>query len=137
VGRRQGSRRTGFATVANMGGGEPRQVIDGAPASVLRGVDLSGLGGRADEEALRLAAEDALQPFDLARGPLFRPLLLSLREGDHVFLGSMHHIVSDGWSMGVLVRELGALYGALAAGRPSPRPEPAGPDAGFAGWARR
>src|SRR5206468_1165368 len=55
--------------------------------------------------------------------PLFRPLLLQLGETEHVLLGSMHHIVSDGWSMGVLVREVGALYAAFAAGRPSPLPE--------------
>ena len=54
---------------------------------------------------------------------VFRPLLLVLGETEHVLLGSMHHIASDGWSTGVLVREVGALYAALAAGRPSPLPE--------------
>ena len=63
------------------------------------------------------------RPFDLARGPLLRARLLrARRRATTCSLLTMHHIVSDGWSMGVLVRELGALYAAFAAGRPSPLP---------------
>src|SRR5206468_9685845 len=82
------------------------------------------------------AAEDARRPFDLERGPLFRPALIALGEGDHVVLGSMHHVVSDGWSRGVLVREIGALYAAFAAGRPSPLPALPVQYADYAAWQR-
>ena len=62
--------------------------------------------GEREEEARRLVSEEARRPFDLAQGPLFRSTLLRLGEDDHVLLLTMHHIVSDGWSMGVLYREL-------------------------------
>ncbi|WP_063748729.1 non-ribosomal peptide synthetase, partial [Chondromyces apiculatus] len=68
----------------------------------------------------RLVDEEARRPFDLARGPLFRATLLRVSEREHVLLATMHHIISDGWSMGVFMRELGALYEAFATGQPSP-----------------
>ncbi|MBB4233418.1 amino acid adenylation domain-containing protein, partial [Rhizobium mongolense] len=76
------------------------------------------LQGRPDAEAalLDLCHEEARTPFDLARGPLIRGRLIRLADDDHVFLLTQHHIVSDGWSMGVLVRELSSLYRAFAAG---------------------
>ena len=74
-------------------------------------IDLAGLpAAAAPEEARRLAREEALRPFDLARGPLLRAALLRLGEAEHALLLTMHHIVSDGWSLRVLVRELSALY---------------------------
>lgn len=83
--------------------------------------DLSGLdAARREAEMQRLVQEDARQPFDLAQGPLLRSRLLMLAPDAHVVLVNMHHIVSDGWSMGVLVREWSALYNAFAQGRPSP-----------------
>jgi len=99
-------------------------------------VDLAALGASAEEEALALAADEARRPFDLARGPLFRPRLLRLGERRHLWLGTLHHIVSDGWSLGILVRELRAAYGALAS-----RWEPLLPAlpvqyADFAAWQR-
>ena len=66
------------------------------------------------------AHEEAAQPFDLSTGPLLRATLLRLAADDHVLLVTMHHIVSDGWSLGVLVREMMALYQAFAAGQPPP-----------------
>ncbi|MFL6289706.1 MAG: amino acid adenylation domain-containing protein [Thermoanaerobaculia bacterium] len=71
-------------------------------------VDLSGVPGG---EALRVAAAEAARPFDLARGPLLRALLLRTGGEEHLLVLVMHHIVSDGWSMGVLLRELARLYG--------------------------
>jgi amino acid adenylation domain-containing protein/FkbM family methyltransferase len=68
----------------------------------------------------QLAREDAGRPFDLEAGPLLRVRLLGLGEREHVLLLTMHHIVSDGWSMGVLVRELCALYEAFSQGSESP-----------------
>ncbi|HSF40732.1 MAG TPA: amino acid adenylation domain-containing protein, partial [Thermoanaerobaculia bacterium] len=105
--RRHESLRTTFAERD----GGPVQVIAPAGVFVLPFVDLSGLGEAAEEEARRLAAEDAVRPFDLARGPLFRPALLRLGTEEHALFATMHHAVSDGWSLGVLVRELVALQG--------------------------
>jgi amino acid adenylation domain-containing protein len=68
----------------------------------------------------RLASEEAIRPFDLAEGPLFRATLLRFHDDDHVLLFNMHHIVSDGWSMAVLFRELSALYKAFSEGQSSP-----------------
>ncbi|WP_405818739.1 amino acid adenylation domain-containing protein [Streptomyces sp. NBC_01390] len=80
--------------------------------------DLTGVAPERREEAARTALADAArEPFDLGRGPLFRVLLLRLAEHRHVLLTSMHHSVSDGWSMAVLERELGTVYAAFAAGR--------------------
>ncbi|HEY7766994.1 amino acid adenylation domain-containing protein, partial [Longimicrobium sp.] len=84
----------------------------------------------------RRAGEEAARPFDLASGPLFRAGLLRLGAGDHVLLLSMHHIVSDGWSMGVLYRELSALYEAYRDGRESPLPELGVQYADYAVWQR-
>ena len=97
--------------------GEPRQVVD-PPAEVpLPVIDLSAYpADERIEEARRLAHEEALRPFDLAAGPVLRATLLRLAEGDHVALFTLHHIVFDGWSLRVMVRELSALYAAEAAG---------------------
>ena len=71
----------------------------------------------AEAELRRLAAEEADAPFDLEHGPLIRGRLVRLAADDHVLLLTMHHIVSDGWSAGVLARELGTLYAAFRAWR--------------------
>src|SRR5262249_52395369 len=68
----------------------------------------------------RLAAAEARRPFDLARGPLLRATLLDLGAGERRLAVTMHHIVSDGWSVGILVREATSLYAAALAGRRSP-----------------
>src|SRR5262249_8133976 len=78
--------------------------------------DLEGEAERLQE----LCREEAQAPFDLARGPLIRGRLIRLGPDEHVFLLTQHHIVSDGWSMGVFTRELGALYRAFTAGQDSP-----------------
>ncbi|MDX8399013.1 MAG: amino acid adenylation domain-containing protein, partial [Gallionellaceae bacterium] len=83
--------------------------------------DLSGLESEAQaEEVTRRVAEDAKQVFDLARDSLFRSALLKLGPDEHVILINMHHIVSDGWSMGVIVEEWSLLYNAFAAGQDAP-----------------
>ncbi|HEU0077907.1 MAG TPA: amino acid adenylation domain-containing protein, partial [Longimicrobiaceae bacterium] len=100
-------------------------------------VDLGGLPEHARAaEARRLAAEDADRPFDLARGPLLRAALLRVGGSESVLLGCMHHVVSDGWSMGVLFRELSVLYEAFRDGRESPLAEPPVQYADFAVWQR-
>ncbi len=126
--RRHEALRTNFATVE----GEPEQVISPFTAVPLPLIDLRSLPPpeRAGE-VRRLAREDAQQPFDLAEGSLLRATLMALAEGEHVVLATMHHIVSDGWSMGVFVRELVVLYQAFLEGRPSPLPEARDPIRGL------
>jgi amino acid adenylation domain-containing protein len=123
--------------------GRPRQEIAAMPAATAGGpfqlprIDLTGLPPeRRDEEALRQAREEARRPFDLVSGPLLRGFLLGLGDDDHALVLDMHHIVSDGWSVGILVEELGALYGAFSAGLPSPLPELPIQYADFAVWQR-
>src|SRR5262249_55511975 len=89
-----------------------------------------------EAEALRRAAAEARRPFDLARGPLLRVTLLRLAPQEHLVVVVIHHIASDGWSIGVLNREVAALYGAYAADRPSPLPELPGQYADYAAWQR-
>ncbi|HEX2210503.1 MAG TPA: amino acid adenylation domain-containing protein [Longimicrobium sp.] len=98
--------------------------------------DLSGHWEDARGVAERIAREEAARPFDLERGPLFRPRLLRLAAEEHVLVVCMHHIVGDGWSLGVLFHELGALYGAFSRGEPSPLPELEAQYADFAVWQR-
>ncbi|MBZ4423386.1 condensation domain-containing protein, partial [Myxococcus sp. RHSTA-1-4] len=118
-------------------GGEPRQLIHPAPLQSLLVVDLSGVpSGEREVEVRRRAAEDAARPFDLATGPLVRATVLKLEPGEHVLLLNMHHSISDGWSMGVLVRELTALYEAFRQGQPSPLPELPVQYADYAVWQR-
>ncbi len=119
--------------------GAPVQVILPAAPFGLPMIDLSDLPeSRREALALTLAGEEATRPFDLARGPLLRGVLLRLAapggQMDHVAALTMHHIVSDGWSMGILIREVTALYAAFAEGRPSPLPEPTVQYADFAVW---
>jgi amino acid adenylation domain-containing protein/non-ribosomal peptide synthase protein (TIGR01720 family) len=126
--------RTTFATVS----GEPTQVIAPVLALTVPRVDLRNLPEAQQEAQVeRLATEEAQQPFDLAKGPLLRATLLHLGEAEHVLLLTMHHIVSDGWSMGVLIRELAALYEAFSTGKPSPLPELPIQYADFAHWQRQ
>ncbi|RKH43049.1 AMP-dependent synthetase [Corallococcus sicarius] len=101
-------------------------------------VDLSGLPQEQQAaETERLTAEEARGPFDLERELPVRAKLLKLSEERHRLLLTLHHVVSDGWSMGVVVRELGALYAAFAQGRPSPLPELPVQYADHAAWLRR
>jgi NRPS condensation-like uncharacterized protein len=91
---------------------------------------------RRESEALRLALEEARQPFDLARGPLLRKKLLVLAENDYMLLLMMHHIVCDAWSMMVLASELIDLYKALIQGNASPLPELSIQYADYTMWQR-
>ena len=126
--------RTTFATAND----DPVQVIAPALRVPLALTDLTGLPpAERESTAHRLATEEARRPFNLAWGPLLRCGLLRLGDADHMLLLTLHHIVADGWSMGILMRELGVLYAASINGR---RPElPAIPIqyADFAAWQRR
>ena len=132
--RRHESLRTTFVAKD----GHPVQVIAPELTVPLPVVDLHSLSeAEREAEALQLAIEEAQRPFDLAKGPLLRTTLLRLDEEDHILLLTMHHIISDGWSMGVFVREMGALYEALSQGRPSPLPELPIQYVDFAQWQRK
>ncbi|WP_373528907.1 amino acid adenylation domain-containing protein [Nostoc sp.] len=118
--RRHEALRTTFIPVND----EPVQVITPAFHLTLPLVDLRELPEtKREAQALRLAIEEAQQLFNLAQGPLLRATLLQLGEQEYVLLFTMHHIISDGWSMGVLIRELVALYEVFISGTPSPLPE--------------
>jgi aspartate racemase len=101
--------------------GKAYQVIHDAQPFRLPVFDLSSLPetGR-EEEARRLAAAEALRPFDLTRGPVMRASLLRLDGADHVLLLTIHHIACDGWSTGILIREVAQLYEAFVKDQPSP-----------------
>ncbi len=134
--RRHEALRTRFA----QRGGSPVQIVDPAPPAGSVGlplVDLAPLGeARRSRVARALGESEAARPFDLARGPLVRSLLVRLGREEHVLVVTMHHVVSDGWSIGVYLRELGALYGAFREGRPSPLPELPVQYPDFAAWQR-
>jgi non-ribosomal peptide synthetase component F len=118
--------------------GNPVQVIAPTLRLALPIVDLQEFPETEREvETQRLAVSEAGRPFDLSRGPLLRAALLRLGRERHVVLFTLHHIVSDGWSMGVLAQELGTLYEAFADGRPSPLPELPIQYADFAHWQRQ
>jgi len=100
--------------------------------------DFTGLPEAEREAAARHAAvEDSTRPFDLRVGPLLRARLLRLGAHDHILALTFHHIASDGWSRGVLLRELAALYTAFVAGEPDPLPELPIEYADFAHWQRQ
>jgi amino acid adenylation domain-containing protein len=132
--RRHESLRTSFSMVD----GQPVQVITPALTITVPVVDLSSIPEvEREAEALRLASEEARLPFDLSHGPLLRVTVLRLAEQEHCLLLTLHHIVSDGWSMSVLFRELSALYKALLTGKPSPLAELPIQYPDFAVWQRR
>ncbi|WP_164019479.1 non-ribosomal peptide synthase/polyketide synthase, partial [Pyxidicoccus trucidator] len=119
-------------------GDQPLQVIAPPAPLPLERVDLSALpAAEREDEARRLIEAECRKPFSLARGPLLRALLLKLADAEHVLLLNVHHIISDGWSLGVLVREVAALYEAFSQGQPSPLPELPVQYADFAAWQRQ
>ena len=100
-------------------------------------VDLAALGSHvAQAEARRVAAAEAARPFDLEEGPLFRVALLRLAPSEHILLLGVHHIVADGGSLGILAREVGALYGIAGTGVSSPLPPLALHYGDYAAWQR-
>jgi hypothetical protein len=134
IARRHESLRTTFAA----SGGVPVQAI-GPPSPIdLPILDLSTLPSPVrDVELRRLTDEEFRRPFDLTRGPLHRVRLVRLAPEEHALLITLHHIVSDAWSMGVITRELAALHAAFAAGQPSPLPPLPIQYADFAVWQQR
>jgi amino acid adenylation domain-containing protein/non-ribosomal peptide synthase protein (TIGR01720 family) len=132
--RRHEVLRTNFVTVD----GKPAQMI--APTLTLRlpVVDLQHLSEHEQRVAIKQRfIEQAQRPFDLATGPLVRATLLKISNTkEHILLLTMHHVVCDGWAIGVFAQELTALYTAFSADQPSPLPELTIQYADFAVWQR-
>jgi amino acid adenylation domain-containing protein/non-ribosomal peptide synthase protein (TIGR01720 family) len=132
--RRHEALRTNFAQVD----GKPVQVIHEDVRGYLSVVELPGLdSAQREEEILQRSRQDARRPFDLVHDRLLRIQILRFEPLCHVMLINMHHIVADGWSLGVIVREMVALYSALSRGEASPLPELPIQYADFAQWQRQ
>jgi amino acid adenylation domain-containing protein len=132
--RRHEVLRTTFDDV----GGEPAQVISPAGTFLLAKASLDELDSVArDKEVLRLTREEARRSFDLRSGPLLRATLLRLSAQEHILMLTIHHIVADGWSIGIFVKETATLYDAFRAGKASRLPEPAIQYADYAEWQQR
>ena len=132
--RRHESLRTVFRSEE----GVPVQVILAQQPVQVQIKDLGALAAvERERELSRVTAEEARRPFQLEQGPLFRVTLVRLQETHYVLLMTMHHIISDAWSLGVLSRELGLLYEAYASGRPSPLTALPIQYADFAVWQRQ
>ncbi|MBB5798521.1 condensation domain-containing protein [Streptomyces caelestis] len=116
--------------------GDVSQVIRPAERVELETVDLTGGAAGTDERAHAQLRALCMRPFDLAQGPLVRAAVIRIGPDDHMLGLVLHHIVSDGWSMGVVTSELAETYALLVAGDPPDLPEPALQYADFALWHR-
>ncbi|MEH2041206.1 non-ribosomal peptide synthetase [Nostoc sp.] len=126
--------RTTFVTVNE----QPVQVIHTAPAFRLSIIDLQEFSETEQQSQTQLlAAAEAQEIFDLTQAPLLRAKLLRLSTQEHVLLLTMHHIVADGWSLGVLLREVALLYDAFYRGKPALLPKLSIQYADFALWQRQ
>ncbi len=115
------SRHESLRTTFAVHGEKPVQVIQPIASFLLPVIDLQGIDQqRQDNEVLQLVRHEAQRPCDLTSGPLLRTYLLRLDSQKHVFLLTLHHIISDRWSSGILIRELTTLYQAFSSGQPSP-----------------
>jgi amino acid adenylation domain-containing protein len=132
--RRHEVLRTNFAAQD----GSPVLVIHPVTGVQIREIDLAGKPASDREaETADILAEEAQRSFDLSTGPLLRVLLLRLHEQEHILLVTVQHIVYDGWSGGVFLRELSVLYEAYAKGEASPLPELKMQYADYAVWQRQ
>ncbi|HEV7668968.1 MAG TPA: amino acid adenylation domain-containing protein, partial [Thermoanaerobaculia bacterium] len=133
VGLRHESLRTVFENLE----GEPVQVVLAPRTLTPTEIDLQGLAGeRREPEGRRLIGRVIREPFNLVCGPLIRVSLLRLDTKEHVAVFTLHHIVSDGWSMGVLMRDVASLYRTLSKGAPSPLSDLTVQYADYAHWQR-
>ncbi|MCG8364971.1 MAG: condensation domain-containing protein, partial [Pseudanabaenales cyanobacterium] len=133
--RRHEILRTTFPTV----NGSPVQMIAADSSMAINILDLQALSAQArTAQAQQWVMEEARRPFDLARGPLFRVVLLRLAADSHILLVNLHHIISDGWSRRVVfIQELATLYESFTQNKPSPLPELPIQYVDFAHWQRR
>jgi hypothetical protein len=132
--RRHESLRTSFPTEND----QPIQRIAPTPVFTLRTVELITTPEEQRETNVqKLTSEEASHPFDLANGPLLRSTLVKLKPQEHLLLLTMHHIVSDAWSIEIFYQELLELYEAFSRGKPSPLPELPIQYADFTVWQRK
>ena len=125
-------------TTFSRGIGDPVQMITPSTGFKIKLKDLENVpDGKKEEKARELAGEEALRPFNLETGPLLRAVLIKLEPEDHMLLLTVHHIAADGWSMGILFRELSQLYAAFSEGRTSPLPELPAQYTDFVLWQRK
>ena len=118
--------------------GQPAQVADAPRPFDLPLVDLQHLPlDEAHKAAIRRAEEEACTPFDLAAGPLLRGVIMQLGPEEYALVIACHHIISDGWSIGVMTRELMTLYDTMAAGKPASLPPLPIQYADYAWWQRQ
>ena len=131
-------RHQAWRTTFGLANGEPVQLIRPAARVQLRLVDLTRLSPSERElEAEKLGVAEAVLPFDLSQGPLFRALLVRFNDTEHRLFLTLHHIIFDGYSIyRVLLPELASLYTAFLEGRESPLPEPSIQYSDFALWER-
>jgi hypothetical protein len=133
IARRHASLRTTFGIADN----QPAQFISPIEPVRFPVTDLSDLAIAERESRMKdFALTEAQRPFDLAHGPLWRVQLVRLGATEHVLLLSLHHIIGDGWSLGLLVNELCTLYQAFSSGRPSPLPDLQIQYVDYAAWQR-
>jgi len=126
--------RTTFTTGSK---GQPIQMIQTAREEVLTQIDLGGLSELERQYRVRqFVVAETEAPFDLNNEPVWRARLLRLSDEEHILLVTMHHIVSDGWSMGVMMKEVAALYVALSQGQSPELPELRIQYADYAAWQR-
>ncbi|HLL71284.1 MAG TPA: amino acid adenylation domain-containing protein, partial [Pyrinomonadaceae bacterium] len=133
IARRHEALRTSFLAIE----GQPVQVVSPAHEIEMPVIDVTGMDeGEREAEVHRRASAEAQTPFDLRRAPLLRVTLLRVADDEHVLLLTMHHIISDAWSMGILIREVATLYEAYTRGQASPLPELPIQYADYAHWQR-
>jgi acyl carrier protein len=124
-------------TTVKVTGGQPMQVVHPAAPVKLAIIDLSRVDqAEREEKALNLITQDSTQPFDLSRGPLLRVGVIKLAEDEHITFFTTHHIISDGWSVNLLIREVVALYTAFNNNESSLLPELPIQYADFSHWQR-
>ncbi|HFB68455.1 MAG TPA: hypothetical protein ENJ66_05790, partial [Calditrichae bacterium] len=130
---RHESLRTTFTAID----GKPMQVISPRVQVDVPLIDISDLPEEEREQKMyQLAREEARTGFNLETGPLFRAKIIRLAPQEHVVLITMHHIISDGWSVGILINEITTLYASFIQGKPSPLPELELQYADYAEWQR-
>ncbi|HEX3143829.1 MAG TPA: condensation domain-containing protein, partial [Pyrinomonadaceae bacterium] len=131
------ARHDGLRTIFQIVDGEPQQLIQDIALDVPL-IDLATMDeAHRETEALNILRHEARRPFDLSTGPLIRSVIVRMRDDEHILLVALHHIVTDGWSFGILHRELSSFYEAFAAGRPSPFADLPIQYSDFAMWQRQ
>ncbi len=131
------ARHEALRTTFAMSDGHLAQIIAPALTIPLPVIDLRGLPAAArEDEAQQLMAEEARRSFDLARGPLLRARLLQLTDTEHLLLLTMHHIIADGWSLGIMLREIAIRYEAERDGQGAAQPAIPVQYADYAVWQR-